>query len=195
MSSKRRNQVRRERRELERQGTVVESLTGADLRPDVIDHVYDYYLSTVTKYFWGRQYLRREFFEEVCTTMGKRILVVLARDTPSRRPIGGAFNLLGRFALYGRYWGACEERAFLHFNVCYYQGIEECIQRRLRVFEPGAGGEHKVPRGFEPTITHSVHHLADRRLDRAIRDFVARERAAIEEVIEDYARAPALKPV
>ncbi len=131
------------------------------------------------KYFWGRQYLNREFFEQVIATMADRLHVVLARDRSSRRPIACAFNLLGKDALYGRYWGAREERPFLHFNVCYYEGIEFCIRRGLSLFEPGAGGEHKLARGFEPTLTESVHHLADRRLELAVRDFVEHERRAL----------------
>ena len=111
--------------------------------------------------------------------MPDRLHVVLARDLGSGRPIAGAFNLLGPHALYGRYWGAREERPFLHFNVCYYEGVQLCIDRGLRLFEPGAGGEHKLARGFVPALTESVHHLADPRLDRAVRDFVSQERDAL----------------
>jgi hypothetical protein len=81
----------------------------------------------------------------------------------------------------------------LHFNVCYYHGISECIARGLDLFEPGAGGEHKVARGFEPAITHSAHHLVDGRLDRVVRDFVRRERAAIDQHLSEYARVPILR--
>ena len=81
--------------------------------------------------------------------------------------------------LYGRYWGCDEQRPFLHFHVCYYHSIEQCIERGLRVFEPGAGGEHKLPRGFDPTLTVSAHHLRHRRFDEAIRDYLVREREAV----------------
>jgi predicted N-acyltransferase len=179
-SSKRRNQIRRERRELERGGTTIEHLTGRELGADVLDQVFEFYCSTVHKYYWGRQYLNRHFFEEVFATMPERLHVVLARDRASRRPLAGAFNLLGKYALYGRYWGAREERACLHFNVCYYEGIDYCIRRGLSLFEPGAGGEHKQARGFVPTLTDSVHYLADPRLDFAVRDFVGHEREALD---------------
>jgi predicted N-acyltransferase len=192
-TSKRRNQIRREVRELATQGTVIETFTGDDISPEVVDFAYEFYLSTVNKYLWGRQYLNRAFFEEICARMPEQILVVLARDASSRRPIAGAFNLLGPTALYGRYWGAREERSCLHFNVCYYRGIDECIRRGLELFEPGAGGEHKLARGFEPTITHSAHLLGDRRFSSAIEDFLQRERVAVEGHVEEYALRPVLK--
>jgi predicted N-acyltransferase len=178
-SSKRRHQIKRERRELERQGTRIEHLTGASLDANALDAIFEFYRATVHKFYWGRQYLSRAFFEEIFSTMPESLHVVLARDTSTHRPVAGAFNLLGTRALYGRYWGAREERSCLHFNVCYYEGIEECIRRGLELFEPGAGGEHKVARGFAPTVTHSVHHLADPRLDVVVRDFCAREREAL----------------
>jgi predicted N-acyltransferase len=186
--SKRRNQIRRERREVARQNARLEALRGDELSSDLVDVMFEIYKSTVQKYYWGRQYLNRAFFHDVCRRMGDRILVVLARDSTNGRPIAGAFNLLGRSALYGRYWGALEERPFLHFNVCYYFGIEQCIERRLELFEPGAGGEHKLARGFEPAVTHSVHYVRDRRLEEAVRDFAEREREAIAEHVAESQR-------
>jgi predicted N-acyltransferase len=182
-SSKRRNQIKRERRALSEQGIELRVYTGSDLRPEIIDHVFRYYTSTVDKHFYGRQYLNRAFFEEVCSTMGENVLVVLAHEDrgggQSGRAIAGAFNLIGGGGMYGRYWGASEERSYLHFNVCYYQGIAECIARGLTLFEPGAGGEHKVARGFEPTATYSTHHLRHPAFARVVYDFLAREREAV----------------
>ncbi len=187
-SAKRRAQIRRERRELLRAGTELEVLTGSALTEQVADFCYEFYLSTVNRYVWGRRYLNRGFFREVCERMPAQILVVLARDRTSRVPLAGAFNLLGGRRLYGRYWGALHERRFLHFNVCYYAGIEKCIARGLEAFEPGAGGEHKRVRGFEPTATHSTHLLSNPVLDHVVRDHTARERIA---VAEHLARTPA----
>jgi uncharacterized protein len=180
-SSKRRNQIRRERRELHKRGIRVEHLTGGELSPGVLDSVFEFYCSTVHKYYWGRQYLTRAFFEEIFGSMPGRLHVVLAREAGSGRALAGAFNLLGSSALYGRYWGAREELRMLHFNLCYYEGIDACIRRGLELFEPGAGGEHKLARGFVPTLTHSLHHLADPRLELVVRDFVMRERSALDE--------------
>jgi len=177
-SSKRRNQWKRERREMERQGISIETLRGGDLSPEIVDAMFGYYTATVDKFYWGRRYLNRAFFEEIVKRLPEGVEVVLARI--GKKPIAGALNFAGKDALYGRYWGASEDRPFLHFNVCYYHSIEQCILRKLSRFEPVAGGEHKVSRGFEPTITHSVHHVRDGRLDAAVRDYLAREREALE---------------
>jgi uncharacterized protein len=177
-SSKRRNQIKRERREMEKAGIVLTTARGA-IPPAEIDAMYGFYLSTVDKFSWGRQYLNRAFFEEICARLPGRVEIVLARE--GDRILGGAFNLLGETTLYGRYWGAVEERPFMHFNVCFYHSIDECIERKLARFEPGAGGQHKLVRGFEPSLTHSAHHLAHPGLDRAVREFLERERAAVRE--------------
>lgn len=177
-SSKRRNQIKRERKEMDKQGLVLTTARG-HIPPADLDAMYGFYLSTVDKFSWGRQYLNRAFFEEVCAKLPGRIEIVLARE--GSRITAGAFNLLGSDTLFGRYWGAVEERPFLHFNVCFYHSIEECIERGLKRFEPGAGGQHKLVRGFEPSITHSTHHLAHPGLDRAVREFLEREREAVGE--------------
>jgi predicted N-acyltransferase len=192
-NSKRRNQIRREMRGPAEQGLALEVLSGKELVPPLLDAMFEFYLSTVNKYYWGRQYLNREFFEELCSRQPNDVLAVVARERASGRPIAGAFNLVGGGSLFGRYWGATEERPFLHFNVCYYQGIAACIERKLSVFEPGAGGEHKLARGFEPTVTHSAHHLVDRRLDAAVRDFVDRERERIEAHVSEYREDPVVR--
>ena len=182
-NSKRRHQIRRERREVEAQGIDIEVLTGSELSPALADFVYAFYRTTVDKFFWGRRYLNRAFFEEVLSRLRDRVHLVVAKERASGRRLAGAFNLLGRDTLYGRYWGALEDRKFLHFEVCFYSGIEDAIARKLVRFEPGAGGEHKLLRGFEPTETTSVHHLADPRFDRAVRDFLERETSSLREQI------------
>lgn len=191
--SKHRNQIRRERREMVDRGIELRAHSGRDLTPELADTAYAFYLSTVDKFAWGRRYLKRAFFEEVFSTMPERLHFVVARDAGGR-PLGGAFNLLGPAALYGRYWGAKAEVPFLHFNACFYFGVEECIRRGLSRFEPGAGGEHKVARGFEPTVTHSAHHLRDARLDAAVRDFLSRERQAVLHEVREAQQESRLRP-
>jgi predicted N-acyltransferase len=192
MSSKRRNQIKRERREMRDRGVEIAALSGRDLTPELIDFVFEFYLSTVEKFAWGRQYLCRELFEEIAATMPDELHVVVARQ--AGRLVGGAFNFIGSDALYGRYWGATHEVPFLHFNVCFYFGIEECIRRGLKKFEPGAGGEHKLARGFEPTVTFSSHHLRHPVLDRAVRDFLRREREAVDLHVAEARALGVLKP-
>lgn len=193
--SKRRNQLRRERKEVHEQGLELVALTGSDLTSEIVDHVFEFYKINVERHFWGRQYLNRAFFQEVASTMGDRLHVVLARERSSKKPVASAFNLLGRRALYGRYWGAKEERRFLHFNVCFYEGINQCIERGLELFEPGAGGEHKLVRGFEPTLTHSAHHIVHPVLKGALLEHVSRERSAIYQEVEDARKHPVLRPL
>ncbi len=178
-SSKRRHQIRRERREVADNGLELSVLAGDELGSDNIDHVYEFYTSTVDKHFYGRRYLTRDFFHEICARMPQQIMVVLAREKGAQKPLAGAFNLVSERAMFGRYWGAREERPFLHFNVCYYAGIEACIERGLECFEPGAGGEHKHARGFESTLTHSVHQLRDPRLRGPVERFLRQESSAI----------------
>jgi uncharacterized protein len=172
-SSKRRNQIKRERREMAKQGITLSTIRDA-IPPEVVDVMYTFYTTTVEKFSWGRHYLNRAFFEEICARLQGRVEIVLASE--GKRVIAGAFNLAGKSTLFGRYWGAIEERPFLHFNVCFYHSIEECITRGLTRFEPGAGGRHKLVRGFEPTITHSAHIFTHPGLDRAVREYLASER-------------------
>jgi predicted N-acyltransferase len=191
-NAKRRHQIRRERREIAERGIEIEGLSGGELGTELIDHVYEFYVNTVDKHFYGRRYLNREFFHEICARMPNQILVVLARERGVRRPLACAFNLIGERAMFGRYWGTRDERPFLHFNVCYYSGVEICIQRGLEYFEPGAGGEHKHARGFESTLTHSVHYLRDPRLRGPVERFLVQERAAIVEHLSS--EKPLFKP-
>ncbi|NUQ74404.1 MAG: N-acetyltransferase [Polyangiaceae bacterium] len=178
-SSKRRNQIKRERREMQSQRIELVTARGGDITPEVVDATYEFYTSTVDKFYWGRRYLNRPFFEAITSRLRGSIEVVLARE--GKKMLAGAFNIAGPKALFGRYWGAREDRPFLHFNVCYYHSIEQCILRGISRFEAGAGGSHKMARGFEPSLTHSAHFIADKRLDSAVRDFLEREAPAVRE--------------
>lgn len=183
-NAKRRHQVRRERKELAQQGLVLKSYSGSDITPEVLDTMYTFYCGTVEKYHWGRQYLNRDFFQELGARMRDSLFIVFAHEQ-SGEAVAGAFNLVGRKRMFGRYWGCSKDYKYLHFNVCYYAGIEECIERKLEVFEPGAGGEHKVVRGFEPTQTYSAHVFNQRALDRAVRSFLRRETHVVEESLSE----------
>jgi predicted N-acyltransferase len=191
-NAKRRHQLRRERREVEQSGVVTETYRGAEITDEVLEAMVRFYVKGVEAHFpWGRQYLNRRFFELVRERMGEHLDIVLARD--GGRPIAGCFNVASKERLYGRYWGCDEPRPFLHFHVCYYHSIEQCIARGVQVFEPGAGGEHKLPRGFDPVLTSSLHHLRDRRFGAAIRDYLLRERAALEAEVAGL-RSEGLEP-
>ena len=178
-NSKRRNQLKRERRELERQGVQVEVLTGHDLTPELTNVAFRIYKSTVDKFYWGRQYLNRRVFELWVETLPERFELVAAR-TDGGDVVAGAINFVKGRRLYGRYWGCFKELKHLHFNVCYYEGIERAYALGLDVFEPGAGGEHKLVRGFEPTLMNSAHYIRSDRLAAPIAQYLAAERRQIQ---------------
>lgn len=180
--SKKRTQIRRERKEMGQRGIHITTLRGGEITEEALEAMCEFYELTVDKFRWGRRYLNRPFFFDIAERMKDNVEIVLARNGGGRI-IAGAFNMVGGGVLYGRYWGAREEHPFLHFNVCYYHSIDACIERKLVRFEPGAGGEHKRARGFAPTLTRSVHHLVDPRMNAAIRDYLERERAHIEGIV------------
>jgi uncharacterized protein len=185
LTSKRRSQIRRERRQLG--GLTIERLTGEALDEEHAAIMYRFYVGTYDRK-WGFPYLTGTFFSEVFRTMRDRVLFVLARDEPTRRPVAGALFFFKGRSLYGRYWGAAEERRNLHFELCYYQGIEFAIERRFELFEAGAQGEHKLARGFLPTLTYSAHEIRHPGFRHAIERYIARERELLAGTLAEYAR-------
>lgn len=167
LSSKKRKNLRQERAQVQRAGITVERLTGATLDEASMDVMVEFYLDTFTRK-GNLPALSRNFFQHLRTAMADNTLLVLARR--HGQPIAGALFLFDETCLYGRYWGAFEEIPGLHFELCYHQGIEFCLERGIDVFEPGAQGEHKLARGFLPSMTHSSHYIADPRFRRAIAD-------------------------
>ncbi len=179
--SKRRANIRRERKKLAEQGVTTQIQTahsGAPITSEDLQRAFVYYRDTVQKFYYGQQYLNQEFFEELLHILPERLHLVTAYQ--DGKPFAGAFNLYKNDRLYGRYWGAQRDIEFTHFEVCMYRAITWCIENNVQVFEPGAGGEHKFERGFTPTRTYSAHFIHDPRLRMAITDFIGRERAAIE---------------
>jgi uncharacterized protein len=183
LASRKRKVIRRERRDALDNGIAIEALTGASIRSEHWDAFFKFYMETGSRK-WGRPYLTRDFFDWIGKTLADRVLLVMARR--GGRYIAGAINFIGDDALYGRNWGAIEDHPFLHFEVCYYQAIDFALSRGLRRIEAGAQGEHKLARGYRPTLTYSAHEFADARLSRAIADYLGHERAAVERTIAHY---------
>jgi predicted N-acyltransferase len=178
-SSKQRNQIRRELRGVREAGITLETLPPEAHTRAVARAMHGFYASTIDKHgVWGRMYLNEAFFDAVVERWRHRLAWVVAREAGGRI-VAGAFNVHKGACVYGRYWGAAVEVPYLHFAVCYYEGIRHCIERGIDVFEPGAGGEHKRARGFVPTLTRSVHWLADTRMRAALRPWLERERARV----------------
>lgn len=173
LTSKRRKQVRKERREAAASGLEIRALMGDELDEADIAAYHALYCSTYDRK-WGTPSLTLDFFLTLAERMPDALMLVLARR--GGRVIAGAHLLVGATTLFGRNWGCREHHRSLHFEVCYYQGIEQAIARRLAHFEAGAQGEHKITRGFLPQKTHSFHFLRDDGFRSAVDDFLARER-------------------
>lgn len=172
--SKRRNQIKRERREVAESGVVVETFAGDAIPDGLFEPMFRFYLATVRGRVWGRQYLNRKFFELLRERFKSRLCFIVARA--GDEPIAGTFNVCKGDVLWGRYWGATREVRNLHFEVCYYAAVEHCIANGLSRFEPGAGGDYKQMRGFDGEPTFSLHWLAEPRLREAVGRFLAEER-------------------
>jgi predicted N-acyltransferase len=185
LSGKRRRQILRERRQLEGEGLEISHLTGDDLLSEHAGLMHRFYLATLDGK-WGVPYLNRAFFEEVFKTMRDRTLLVLARDGAGS-PVAGALFFLKDSSLFGRYWGTVQQRRNLHFELCYYQAIEFAIQRGFRLFEAGAQGEHKLARGFLPSLTYSAHKIRDPAFRRAIEEYIESEKEMLQGIIAEYA--------
>jgi uncharacterized protein len=178
LKSKRRYAVRHERAALVAQGVTIKVHAGEQIPDTIFGPMFDLYLSTIEKLYWGRRYLTREFFTEMRERFKRHICLVCAYR--GRKLVAGTFNLQKSGVLYGRYWGCFEELKYLHFNVCYYAAIEHCIGNGIARFEPGAGGEYKWLRGFDPALTYSAHYVAHEGLRRAIANFLMRERREVQ---------------
>ncbi|MFO1166969.1 MAG: GNAT family N-acetyltransferase [Rhodoblastus sp.] len=183
LASRKRKAIRKERATALAPGIEIEWVTGQDLREEHWDAFFAFYMDTGSRK-WGRPYLTRTFFSLLGERLADRVLLVMAKR--AGRFIGGALNLIGDDALYGRNWGAIEEHPCLHFEACYYQAIDFAISRKLKRVEAGAQGEHKLARGYRPVTTYSAHEIADVRLERAVADYLARERRQVAATIEAY---------
>lgn len=192
LRSKRRNQVRRERRGVAAEGVVTQVLQGDAIPDALFEPMYRCYRATVDAHFYGRPYLNRRFFQLLAERFRRRLCFVVARR--GEEVVGGTLNVVKGDALYGRYWGGLEAVRYLHFDVCYYAAIEHCIEAGLARFEPGAGGDYKFLRGFDAKPTRSLHHLTDRRLAAAVARFLESERREAEAVLAQLHEHSARKP-
>ena len=190
--SKRRNQFKRERAAAAGQDITLRTVRSDELEKKHAELAWRFYEATASRHAWGPVQLTRDFFHRAFAGMPDAIELVVAQKRGEI--VAGAFNLHTPRRLYGRYWGCFEEHPFLHFHVCLYHSVDDAIARGLEAFEPGAGGEHKISRGFEPTEIHSVHRIFHPGLERAVKDFCRRERAQVEQVTGDSARIAGLKP-
>lgn len=180
LASKKRKNLKRERRDAVANDISIEWLTGSDLTEGHWDAFYQFYEDTGSRK-WGTPYLTREFFSQVTQTMAEDILLIMCKR--EGRYIAGALNFIGGDTLFGRNWGCIEDHRFLHFETCYYQAIEFAIERGLKRVEAGAQGGHKVARGYLPEATYSAHWLRNSGFRDAVARYLEEEREYVRQDI------------
>jgi predicted N-acyltransferase len=181
-TAEKRKKARRERRRVQESGVRFETRFGGELDASLLQRIYALHRDTFLRH--GHEpYLTPGFFIEVARTLPEALMVKLAMH--GGELVAVAIFFWWREALYGRYWGAAADYHSLHFEACYHQGIEFCIERGIARFEPGTQGVHKVSRGFEPSLTWSAHFIADRQFRAAIGEYLTREGAAVESYAQE----------
>lgn len=185
LNSRKRKKIRRERRFVREAGIRMEVIAGNESTEAQWRVMHQFYRSTFDRKS-GIPTLTPGFFLEIGRTMGEQVLLVFA--VHQGKPVAGAIMLRGDDALYGRHWGCSREFHSLHFETCYYQGIEYCIDHGLMLFEPGAQGEHKISRGFLPTLTWSAHWVRDERFGAAINRFLTHEHDMVVDYYQEMQR-------
>lgn len=179
-NSRKRKNLRKERQKIQHQGISHQFYEGLDISDLLLQQFYHFYQMTYLKR--GRKgYLTQEFFTLLRDTMPENMLLCVAYA--GDQAVAAALSLRSNNTLYGRYWGCLEEYNLLHFETCYYQGIEYCIKHKLQRFDPGAQGEHKIQRGFRPIETWSCHWIAEDGFRAAIEHYLKEEEHLVREDI------------
>jgi len=182
LKSRKRKAISKERQAVLSANISIERLSGKNISPSLWDQFYIFYQNTYAKRSGHGGYLPKHFFHHIGNTLGEKIMLVTAKRND--KIIAAALNFYSDDTLYGRYWGCSLDYEFLHFELCYYQGIEFCIEQGLRCFDAGAQGEHKIQRGFRPIETHSNHWLANPAFNAAIESYIEEEQALVRQQIQ-----------
>jgi uncharacterized protein len=190
MSHDKRKKVKQERRKVVEAGITFERKVGNDITSADWDFFYQCYARTY-KAHYSTPYLNRKFFDFIGERMSSHCLVVIAER--EGKPIAASLNLFNEHTLFGRYWGTTEFQSGLHFETCYYQTLEFCIEQSIQIFEGGAQGEHKLARGFLPVKCHSAHWLKEPQFARAVEDFLKRETGGIEKYVSELGESNPFK--
>jgi predicted N-acyltransferase len=172
-NSRHRKNIRKERNQIQSAGITLERIEGSAITKEHWQRFYHFYQRTYEKYSGRGGYLSPEFFYRIGSDIPEHLMMVSALK--NGKLIAAALNLKDSTTLYGRYWGCDESYDFLHFETCYYQGIDYCIEKGLQRFDPGVQGEHKIQRGFRPVFTYSNHWINDSKFRDAINLFLQRE--------------------
>lgn len=179
LTARRRRSIRKERAGIAKQGVRLKRIVGENISPNDMAFFYRCYQQTYLKRSGHTGYLNAAFFQNILENMSQNLLLVIAEQVTQidgkKKPIAAALFFYDKNGLYGRYWGALSEVSGLHFEACYYQGIEFCIEQNIPLFNPGTQGEHKILRGFAPTLCFSNHSMREQAFDSAVSDFLRRE--------------------
>ena len=181
MMSRKRKMIRKERKAIVDQGIRISTEVGEAISPEIWRLFYQLYERTYIKRNGTRGYLTEEFFRQIAATMPEQIAMAVAWQDDI--PIACALYFFDDETLYGRYWGSVDEFSYLHFELCYYTGIEFAISRGIKRYDAGAQGEHKIVRGFEPVKTYSLHWIKHPQFRDAIARFLQREGEGIDQHI------------
>jgi len=191
-TSRQRKKINKERRKIVEHGIKLHRLSGLEITESQWQVFFQFYQLTYLKRGQSA-YLNIDFFKQLAQTMPEQILLVLA--SKDQFYVGAALSFIGGNTLYGRYWGCYEEYNSLHFETCYYQGLEYCIEHQLQTFDSGAQGEHKISRGFEPISTYSAHWVQNTHFSKLIANFLEREKVLVQQYKEDCSRQLPFKSI
>lgn len=175
-AAEKRRKVRAERRRVAASGLRIELRHGDEVEPAEWPALHALYAATFAK-FNNHAVLSAACLAELALTLGRRMVIFIASD--GRDPVAVSLCFRSDEVLYGRYWGCNGEYHSLHFELCFYQGIDYCLREGLQRFEPGAGGEHKIARGFTPTLVQSAHWIADPVMRGLIARHLAQQQGAV----------------
>jgi len=180
--SRKRKKVKRERRMVAEQGIEIKVIHGDEANAEQIIRAHEFYVSTFDRKS-GIPTLQLGFFQQICRTMGQQVVFFFAYN--QEQAIACAICLRSDDTLYGRFWGCHEQYHSVHFETCFYQGIDYCIKHQLQRFEPGAQGEHKIARGFEPTKTWSAHWIENKQFRPVLENFCQREQKGMQHQVDE----------
>ena len=184
-TSRQRKKINKERRKVNELGIELQRFSGLEISELQWQVFFKFYQMTYLKRGQSA-YLTINFFKQLALTMPEQILLVFAIKDQSY--VGAALSFIGENTLYGRYWGCYQEFDNLHFETCYYQGLEYCLEHQLQRFDSGAQGEHKISRGFEPIKTYSAHWILNPHFSKLIAIFLQQEKVFISQYKQDCCR-------
>jgi len=192
LTSRKRKNIRKERARVKAQGFQYRVLQGDEIEDELWPVIYEFYKKTFDEK-GGYATFTLPFFKNISECMGEQLLVILAYD--DEKPVASAIFYKDSHHLYGRHWGCLDQFDSLHFEVCYYMGIEYAIKHGIKHFEPGAQGEHKISRGFLPALTWSSHWIKDPQFSLAIEQFIERERIYMKDYIQELQKHSPFKVI